>query len=162
MRISDEAKVTYAGALVLKLMDLSAEDGGVEFPAVLPPELAPLEPVFEELHFNGWVAFHKRKQRYELTKAGIAYVGELIDEAEALVDEFDEEPVEEVVAELKRRRLDPMRARFLWGWYEGEFDDLVLFQQRRGTEPVERLWAYYLMDDAFYDEIAQDLTEDED
>jgi hypothetical protein len=51
-----------------------------------------------------------------------------------------------------------MRARFLWGWYEGEFDDLVLFQQRRGVSAVETLWAYYLMSDAFWTELARDFT----
>jgi hypothetical protein len=49
------------------------------------------------------------------------------------------------------------RARFLWGWYEGEFDDLVLFQERRGVSPVERLWAFYLMSDAFWSELAREL-----
>ena len=49
------------------------------------------------------------------------------------------------------------RARFLWGWYTGEFDDLVLFQQRRGIKPVERLWAYYLISDEFFATLAEDI-----
>ena len=64
-----------------------------------------------------------------------------------------------MLAELQRRRLDPLRARFLWGWYQGEFDDLVLFQQRRGVEPVERSWADYLVSDAFYDNLALETTD---
>ena len=52
-----------------------------------------------------------------------------------------------------------MRARFLWGWYEGEFDDLVAFQERRGVTPVERMWAFYLTSDAFWDELAKDIAD---
>ena len=54
------------------------------------------------------------------------------------------------------RNLDVFRARFLWGWYSGEFDDLVLFQQRRGVSPVEQFWAFYLTGDDFYRELARD------
>ena len=81
-----------------------------------------------------------------------------IDEAEAFIEEFDDEEAEDVVRELKRRNLDPLRVRFLWGWYQGEIDDLVLFQQRRGTAEVERDWALYLVDDSFYAELAKDLS----
>ena len=61
------------------------------------------------------------------------------------------------IAELRAHNYDLMRARFLWGWYEGEFDDLVLFQERRGVDPVERMWAFYLTSDDFFREIAKDF-----
>ena len=100
-----------------------------------------------------------RKERWELTKDGLAYLGRLIDEAAALVDELDELEVPEAVAELRARNLDVLRARFLWGWYDGELDDLVEFQRARGVRPVQELWAYYLTDDEFYAELAKDFMQ---
>ena len=82
----------------------------------------------------------------------------LIDEATDLIDEFDDDELPEVVAELRRRNLDPLRARFLWGWYDGEFDDLLEFQRQRGVAEPQPLWAYYLTDDEFYAELARDLA----
>jgi len=155
-----EDKLLYAGIHVLKKMDLKPEDGGLVLPAVLPHELEPLDEVLQELAVAGFVAINRRKERWEITNAGFEQIGALIDEAEALIDEFDDEEPAEMLAELQRRRLDAFRARFLWGWYQGEFDDLVLFQQRRGVEPVERSWADYLVSDAFYDNLALDLVPD--
>ena len=154
-----EEKLLYAGIHVLKKMDLKPEDGGLVLPAVLPHELEPLDEVLQELAVAGFVAINRRKERWEITKSGFEHIGALIDEAEALIDEFDDQEPEEMLAELRRRRLDPFRARFLWGWYQGEFDDLVLFQQRRGVEPVERSWADYLVSDAFYDNLALETTD---
>lgn len=159
MALDPDLKLQYASIYLLKRMDLKPEDGGLVVPILMPPELAPLEDVMQELVNLDYVAMNKKKERYELTKQGIAYIGELIDEAEALVEEFDELELEEAVAELRRRNLDVFRARFLWGWYDGEFDDLVAFQQRRGVAPVERMWAYYLMSDAFWDALQQDTGE---
>jgi hypothetical protein len=154
-----EDKLRYAGIYLLKKMDLKPADGGLVLPAPLPHELEPLDEVLQELALAGYVEINRRKQRWELTKAGLAHIGALIDEAEALIDEFDDQEPAEMLAELKRRRLDPFRARFLWGWYQDELDDLVLFQQRRGVEPIERSWADYLVSDAFYDNLALEITE---
>ena len=154
--ITEEQKLVYTGMYMLKKMDLSLKEGGMIVPALLPSELAPLEEAMHKLLFDEMIKINRRKERYDLTKKGIAYIGRLIDEAEELVDEFDDEDIEDVVEELKARNLDVFRARFLWGWYEGELDDLVMFQQRRGISPVEDFWAYYLVDDAFYNELAKD------
>ncbi|WP_437975776.1 hypothetical protein WMF11_49560 [Sorangium sp. So ce295] len=154
--VSREQKLVYAGIYVLKKMDLKPADGGMEIPLVLPSELSPLEDVLQELVNADLVEVNRRKARFELTKKGLAYLGEIIDEAEALVDEFDDESLEDAVAELRGRNVDVLRARFLWGWYDGELDDLVLFQQRRGATPVEQWWADYLMSDAFYEELRRD------
>ncbi|WP_437296745.1 hypothetical protein [Sorangium sp. So ce426] len=154
--VSREQKLVYAGIYVLKKMDLKPADGGMEMPLVLPSELSPLEDVLQELVNADLVEVNRRKARFELTKKGLAYLGEIIDEAEALVDEFDDESLEDAVAELRMRNVDVLRARFLWGWYDGELDDLVLFQQRRGVTPVEQWWADYLMSDAFYEELRRD------
>lgn len=156
--LTEEQKQTYASLVLLKKLDLSPEDGGLELPVVLPSELSPLDEVLQELAVADLVAINAKKNRYELTKQGIAYLGTVIDEASDIVDEFDDYEVEDAIAELRARNLDVFRARFLWGWFEGEFDDLVLFQERRGAEPVERFWAFYLMSDAFWAELARELA----
>ncbi len=171
MSISDEARQTYSELVVLKLLDLGPAQGGIELGRELPNELNPLESILQELRFKELVTLvakprgalgalrgKAKEETYRLTPAGIEYLGRLIDEAEGYVTEFEELEVEEMVAIAEARRLDPFRVRFLWGWFEGEFDDLSLFQERRGIEPVERLWAYYLTDQAFWDAVASDLT----
>lgn len=155
--IDDDKKQTYAGLYLLKKLDLEPKDGGMELPVVLPSELAPLDDVLQELAVADLVVINHKKKRWDLTKQGIAYLAQVIDEATDLLDEYDDAEVEEMVADLRSRNLDPFRARFLWGWYEGEFDDLVLFQERRGVSPIERMWAFYLLSDDFYNEIAKDL-----
>ena len=153
--ISEEQKLVYAGIWLLKKMDLGPKEGGMDVPIHLPSELTPLYEVLQELQVAGHVQIHRRKERWEITKTGLEYLGQVIDEAEALIEEFDEDEIEDVVAELRARGLDVFRALFLWEWYTGQFDDLVIFQQRRGVEPVEPLWAYYLVGDEFYQTLAQ-------
>ncbi len=155
--ITAEQMHAFASLYLMKKLDLSPEDGGLEIPVVLPSELSPLDETLQQLAVDDLISINAKKNRYELTKQGVAHLGTAIDEAQELVDQFDELEVEEAIAELKARKLDVFRARFLWGWYEGEFDDLVLFQERRGTVPVERFWAFYLMSDAFWQELARDL-----
>jgi hypothetical protein len=154
--ITDEQKRAYAGIYVLKKLDLKPEDGGMVLPVLLPTELEPLDEILQDLAVAGLVEINRRKERWEITPKGYAYIGALIDEAAALVEEFSEHEDHEMLAELRRRNLDPLRARFLWGWYEGELDDLVLFQERRGVNPVERNWADYLRSDDFYGNLARD------
>jgi hypothetical protein len=153
--ISDDQKQTFVGLWLLKKLDLKPEDGGMELPVVLPSDLAPLDDALQQLAVADLIAIDAKKNRYALTKKGIAYLGDVIDEAADLVDEFEDAEVDEVIAELRARNLDVLRARFLWGWYEGEFDDLVLFQERRGSQSVERLWAFYLMDGLWADLAAE-------
>jgi hypothetical protein len=154
-----EQKKSYAAMVVLKKMDLEAEDGGMVFPVVLPSELSPLDEVLQDLAVEDLVSINARKERYELTPKGIDYLGRLIDEAEEMVEDLDELETDEAIAELRKRKQDLFRARFLWGWYEGELDDLVAFQEQRGVTPVETLWAFYLLSDDFYRELARELEE---
>jgi hypothetical protein len=157
--IDDEAKQTYIGIWLLKKLDLPVEEGGIRFPVVLPPELSPLDEHLQQLAVDDLVQINKKTGLYDLTKKGVAYIGALIDEASDLVDELDEfETTEEAISHLRAARRDVFRARFLWGWFDGELDDLVLWQERRGLRPVERLWAYYLTDDAFWNELASELV----
>jgi hypothetical protein len=156
--ISEDQKHTLVSLWLLKKMDIDPKQGGMEFPVVLPADLSPLDDYLQQLAVDGMVEINKKKARYDLTKQGIAYLGGVIDEAQEMVDELDELETDEAIAELRARNLDLLRARFLWGWYEGEFDDMVLFQERRGVQPVERMWAFYLTSDAFFDELMRDFS----
>jgi hypothetical protein len=155
--ISDEDKQTYIGLYLLKKLDLRPEDGGISFPVVLPSELSPLDEPLQQLAVDGYLVINQKKNRWDLTKKGLAYLAEHIDEATQLIDEFDDDELPEVIAELRARNLDVFRARFLWGWYEGELDDLVLYQERRGVRPIERLWAFYLTGDELWRDLAREL-----
>jgi hypothetical protein len=157
MTLTESQRASYAGLWVLKMLDLGAKEGGVDLDVLLPHDWFPLEDVIEQLVLDGLVAIDRKKGRYVLTNEGIAHVGTHIDEAEAYIDELDGMEREDVVRTLRRRNLDPMRVRFLWGWYQGEFDDPILFQRRRGFPEVERDWASFLLGDAFYADLARDL-----
>jgi hypothetical protein len=156
--ITEDQKQSLIGLWLLKKLDLKPEDGGMEMPVVVPSELGPLDDYLQQLAVEDYVQINQKKGRYELTKKGLAYLGQVIDEAQDMVDDLDELETEEAVAELRARNLDLLRARFLWGWYEGEFDDMVLFQERRGVQPVERMWAFYLTSDDFFRELAKDFA----
>lgn len=157
--LDDDTKQAYIGLWLLKKLDVEPDDGGMELPVVLPAELSPLDEYLQELAVQELVSINAKKGRYELTKKGIAYLGEVIDEASDLVDDLDELETDEAIDELRARGLDVYRARYLWGWFDGEFDDLVLFQERRGVKPVERMWAFYLTGNDFWAELAKDLDE---
>ena len=155
---SETQKLFYAGLYVLKLLDLKPTEGGVTIPVLLPADLDAIDGLLDQMALSGWIEINTKKARWEITKAGYEYLGRHIDEAAALVEEFEESEIDEVVAELRRRNLDPFRARFLWGWFEGEFDDLLQFQQRRGVKDVEPRWAEYVLGDEFYAELARELS----
>lgn len=156
---TDEQKKTYASMVLLKKMDMTPEDGGMTFPVVLPSELSPLDELLQDLAVEDLIEINVKKERYELTQQGLDYLGRLIDEAEEMIEDLDELETDEAIAELRKRNLDLFRARFLWGWFEGEFDDLVAFQEQRGITPVERLWAFYLVGNDFYRELSRELEE---
>lgn len=154
---SPEQRAYYASVYILKRLDLDPKDGGVQLPVVLPHDWYPLEEVIEGMVVQGLVAIARRKGNYELTAQGIDLVGRLIDEAESYIDEFDDAEVEDMLGVLHKRGVDPLRVRFLWGWYDEEFDDLVEFQRIRGMEPVQSNWAEFLLSAEFYANLARDL-----
>jgi len=158
MTITEDQKRTLVSLWLLKKMDLEPKDGGMLMPVVLPAELGPLDDYLQQLAVEDFVHINAKKGIYELTEKGIDYIGDCIDEAADMVEELEDLETGEAVAELRRRNIDLTRARFLWGWYQGELDDLVLFQERRGVDPVERMWAFYLTSDAFFEELAKDFT----
>jgi hypothetical protein len=157
--IDDDKKHTYASIYLLKKMDLKVEDGGMELPVVVPSELSPIDETLQQLAVDDMIAVHKKKPIWDLTKKGLQYLADVIDETTDIIDEMDDLEVHEAIEQLRARKLDVYRARFLWGWYEGEFDDLVLWQERRGVSPIERFWAFYLMSDDFWTELGKDLED---
>jgi hypothetical protein len=154
-----EQREIYAGMFVLKLLDLLPEDGGVELPVDLPHELVPFEDVLDRLAVEGYVEIDRRSGKWVLTDEGIGYLGLLIDEVEGYMEEFDDWAASAMVRELRRRNLDVMRVRYMWGWYTGEFDDPILYQQRRGISPVDEDWASFIVSEPFYADLARDITD---
>jgi hypothetical protein len=156
--IDDDAKQSYIALWLLKKLDLAAEDGGMQFAVALPAELSPLDEPLQQLAVDDLIQINRKTGRYDLTKKALAHLGEVIDEASDLVDELDDLETDQAIAELRARGRDVFRARFLWGWFDGEFDDLVLWQERRGVRPVEHLWAFYLTGDRLWNELARVLA----
>lgn len=157
--ITEDQKQTLIGIWLLKKLDVTPEEGGIAFPVVVPADLSPLDEYLQQLAVEDYIQINAKKGIYELTKKGLAYLGQVIDEAQEMVDDLDELETDEAIEELRARRVDLMRARFLWGWFEGELDDMVLFQERRGVQPVERMWAFYLTSDDFFRELARDFAD---
>lgn len=170
MKVSEAKKQAWIELVLLKMLDLAPDEGGQELAVELPYELDPIQPYLQELRFRGLIeatskprgAFaalrgKPKEQFWRLTQAGIAYLGTVIDEAEGIVNAFEDMEAHEIKDEAVARGLDPQRIRFLWGWYQGEFDDLAVFQEQRNIEPVERLWAFYLISDEFLAEVMSDL-----
>jgi len=153
--ITETQKYTYAGMYILKKLDLKPKEGGAEI-RVMAPENGSIEDILDHLTLSGHIEINKKK-RYQLTAKGKEYIGQLIDEAERIIDEFDDEDVEDMLEELAARNVDVFRVRFLWGWYQNEFDDVVLFQQRRGFPEIEPSWQEFITDDAFYQNLALEL-----
>lgn len=157
--VSEDQRNAYVSLFVLKLLDLAPEDGGVAMPVLLPPDLAAFEPTLDRLAVEGLVEIDRKRGEYRLTQRGLDTLAVHIDEAEGYIEAFDDLETQEMLAILRRQGVDPMRVRFLWGWYQGEFDDPVLFQQRRGAPVVERDWAAYVQSDGFFSVLAEDLSE---
>lgn len=154
---TQELRSYFAGVYVMKKLDLRPEDGGVKLSVSLPADWYPLEGLLEQLVMEGLIALHRRSAQYQLTAQGIDRVGRLIDEAEGYIEEFDDLSVAEIQGILAQRGIDPLRVRFLWGWYDGEFDDLVEFQRIRGLDPVNPEWAEFLLSEDFYRNLLQDF-----
>lgn len=157
--LTEDQRQTYVGLFVLKVLDLEPADGGMSLPVLLPSPLAALEPSLDRLAVEGLVEIDRKRGEYRLTELGIERLGVHIDEAEGYIDAFDDMEVLQMLQVLRERNVDPMRVRFLWGWYQGEYDDPVLFQQRRGSDPIETDWAAYIQSDEFFAAIAEDLQE---
>lgn len=158
--LDEEQRHYYAGIYALKMIDLGAAKGGADLPVLPTPQTAPLEPVLDALHMDGLLEIDRKKQRYKLTRAGLDAIAVLIDEIEQIIEEFDEAEIDETIRTLRARGRDVLRVRFLWGWYDGEFDDVVAYQRRRGLHPIEADWPAFITSPVFFEDLARDLDVD--
>jgi hypothetical protein len=157
----EEQKLIYAGMWVLKMLDIGPKQGGLFVEVPLPPEYDFAEEIFDYLIDENLIFINEKKACYDLTDEGMDYIRRIIHEAEALVDEFQDEELEDMLEELEERHIDLLRSRFLWGLYHGEFDNVVLFQQQRGMQPVERNWARFITSNEFFENLMLDLEIDD-
>jgi hypothetical protein len=121
MRLSEEKKQAWIELMLLKWMDLAPDEGGKVFPVELPYELDPIQPYLQELRFRGLIEVaakprgalgalrgKAKEEFYRLTQAGLDYLGRVIDEAEGIVNVFDDMEVDEIREEAMARGLDPL------------------------------------------------------
>ncbi len=150
----------YAGMYVLKLIDLPPKEGGHIFEVPLALEDEHLEPVLDDLLFHGLIDIDTVRTCYVLTQDGRNYVDKLIGEVEAYIDKYQEfEPTTKVNL-MRRDNINPLRARFLWGLYDGEFDDLNEWQDNWQINPAERVddWRFVITRKEFYDMLFEHIN----
>lgn len=157
--LSESQRRYYASLILLKRIDLAGDDRSLAIPVLLPASEAAIEGLLDELHLRGMIEIDRKRQIYTLSRRGADEVGTLIAEIEEVIDEFDGVPVPKMVRALRQRGRDPFRVRFLWGWYDGEFDDPVAHQRRRGFAEVDEEWASFILSEDFYADLARDLEE---
>lgn len=160
--VSDEHKKVYAGMFIMKMLDLPKKDGGIRMEVPLQNELAFIEDVVDMLTLQDFIEIDENQGIYKISDKGYSYIRAIIQEAEDYIREFDDEEVEDMLEELHERNVDTMRVRFLWGLYQGEFDNVEMFQQRRGFTRIDPEWATFITSDAFYNNLALDLEVEED
>ena len=151
--------VKYAGMLILKKLDpMAPPEARYDFNIPLEGLDQILEPVLDDLYNRGFVEIDTAKAKYVLTPKGDQYIQTLIDEAEWYISKYQEFEPKTRVAIMKNDGVNLLRARFLWGWYDGEFDDLEAFQEERGITPV-RPWQEFLVSKEFYDILFEDVID---
>jgi len=151
----------YAGIYVLKKLDRPPADGGYFFEVPLMGLDEHLEPILDDLLFHDIIEIDVDHARYSLTKEGIQYIDKLIDEIEGYIDKYQEyEPVTRVNL-MKRDKINPLRARFLWGLYDGEFDDFDQWQENWNIAPDEKTadWREIITMKEFYDMLFEDINQ---
>lgn len=136
--------------------DELASEGHI-FEVPLPPKDEILEPVLDSLLFSDRITISPEKGFYELTQEGQGYIDRIIEELESYIDRYESMDSQTRVLSMQRDRVDPLRARFLWGLCDGEFDDLTLWQNERGIYPVVGNWQNWLVSKDFYDRLTDDI-----
>lgn len=154
--MSHDQMLSYAGMWILKMLDIGPANGGIKIEVPLASEHIMAEEVIDYLYNMGYIDIQTEKYSYAITDKGFHYIREIIAEAEAIIDEFIDVDTEEMIRIYQNRNLDIFRARFLWGLYDGEFDNVVQFQQKRGFREIERNWSIFITSDAFYKNLALD------
>ena len=152
--------IKYAGMYVLKMLDMPPDQGGHVFEVPLSGPDERIEPVLDDLMFHSLVTIDEQNFRYALTDEGTEYIGKLLDEIEGYIAKYQEfEPTTKVNL-MKRDRVNPLRARFLWGLYDGEFDDFKQWQENWNIDPAEQTedWQDVVVMKEFYDMLFDDIN----
>jgi len=154
----------YAGMYLLKKIDLPPEEGGHVFEVPLSGLDEHLEPILDDLLFHDLIDIDSVSTRYALTKDGNDYVAKLIDEIEDYIDDYDEYDATTKVNLMKKNNINPLRARFLWGLYDGEFDDFEDWQDEWNFPSDQRSsdWRDMITKKEFYDFLFEQVNNMED
>ena len=158
--LTEQQKLTYAGMWLIKKMDIGPKQGGFDVEVPLEGEYKFAEQIIDKLYFDKYIEIDPKKAKYILTERGISYIGRIINEAEDLIETYEDYETYEMVEELEERNLDVFRARFLWGLYDGEFDDIIEFQEKRGFQHIEESWSAFIMSDDFFDNLILDIYDE--
>ena len=95
----------------------------------------------------------------KLCQKGEQYIDSLVQEIESYMDKYEDFEPQTRINLMKRDQIDPLRARFLWGIYDGEFDDLVQWQaQAHSFKPFED-WRQLITSKDFYDFLFQEIKQ---
>ena len=150
----------YAGMYILKKIDLPPDEGGHPFEVPLTGLDEHMEPILDDLMFHGLIDIDTVKTQYVLTADGTDYIHKLIDEIEGYINKYqDFEPTTRVNL-MKRDRINPLRARFLWGLYDGEFDNFDQWQENWGITAENKIddWRDVITSKPFYDMLFEDIN----
>ena len=150
----------YAGMYILKTMDPEAPENihhVYEVPLERDDEI--LEPVLDDLLYRSLVEIDSKNTCYKITGKGMDYIQQLINETESLLEKYAEMEPRTRLAIMRRDGINLLRARFLWGWYDGEFDDLVEFQHIQEWEgDIQTIWQIFIVSKEFYDALFEEIN----
>ncbi len=149
--------VNYAGIYILKKMDISDDSGGHVFEVPLSGIDEHLEPVMDDLLFNDLVKIDTVNICYKISDKGRDYIDSLIDEIEGYIDRYEDFDPQAKVNLMKRDRVNPLRVRFLWGLYDGEFDDFNQWQDNLGITDKIKDWQTIIVKKEFYDILFEEI-----
>ncbi len=150
----------YAGLYILKMVDLPPEEGGHLFEVPLSGLDEQMEPILDDLFFHNLIEIDTDKARYALSQDGSDYVDKIVAEVEDYIDKYQEFDPATKVSLMRRDKMNPLRARFLWGLYDGEFDDFNEWQENWNIDPTQRKedWQDVITSKDFYDMLFEDIN----
>lgn len=150
----------YAGLFILEKIDVGPNDGGHNFDVPLMGIDEQLEPILDDLLFHDLLDIDSENTCYTITDKGYKYIKDIIKEAENYLSKYQEfEPTTRVNL-MKRDGVNPLRARFLWGLYDGEFIDIKQWQDDRGISLEEQVedWREFITKKEFYDILFEEIN----
>ncbi|GMT50338.1 MAG: hypothetical protein IEMM0008_1877 [bacterium] len=150
----------YSGLYILKKLDLPPEEGGHLFEVPLSGLDEHMEPILDDLFFHNLIDIDTDNARYALTQEGSEYIDKIVAEVEGYIDKYQEFDPATKVNLMRRDKVNPLRARFLWGLYDGEFDDFNEWQENWDIDPTQRKddWREVITSKDFYDMLFENIN----